>query len=168
MARVWRDGQKRRVHIYRLLTTVRNMTIVATVFMIQTWQLMQNVSGISWACVHHVTGLNWREDLPASDLQAGPEYCGRCQGQLWQWVGAVLTGRPQGECNTQYWDWKCTAEGGTQDSLHGTSDPSYSRVSSNSSLLKERLYIYYIRRVKVRHSDWRKCSVFCGMGDLYI
>ena len=58
MARVWRDGQKRRVHIYRLLTTVRNMTIVATVFMIQTWQLMQNVSGISWACVHHVTGLN--------------------------------------------------------------------------------------------------------------
>lgn len=82
MARVWRDGQKRRVHIYRLLTTVRNMTIVATVFMIQTWQLMQNESDISWACVHHATGLNRREDLPASDLQAGTEYCGGCQGQL--------------------------------------------------------------------------------------
>ena len=83
MARVWRDGQKRRVHIYRLLTTVRNMTIiVATGFMIHTWQLMPNDSGISWACVHHVTGLNRREDLPASDLQAGPEHCGGCQGQL--------------------------------------------------------------------------------------
>ena len=82
MARVWRDGQKRRVHIYRLLTTVRNMTIVATVFMIQTWQLMQNDSDICWACVHHATGLNRREDLPASDLQAGPKYCGGCEGQL--------------------------------------------------------------------------------------
>ena len=39
-------------------------------------------SDISWACVHHVTGLNRREDLPASDLQAGPEHCGGCQGQL--------------------------------------------------------------------------------------